>query len=112
MPRLTIGGGFGKLSKLAMGHMDLHSGRSRVDMAQLAAWARDLGGTPALAAEMESANTANQVLQIAGAAGLPLADRVAREARTRALAMLDGETRVEVIVFDRQGEPAGRSEGF
>ena len=112
VPRLTIGGGFGKLSKLAMGHMDLHSGRSRVDMARLAAWVRDLGGTPALAAETESANTANQVLHIAGAAGLPLAVRVAREARTRALAMLDGRTRIEVIVFDRQGELAGRSEGF
>ena len=111
VPRLTIGGGFGKLSKLAMGHMDLHSGRSQVDMARLAAWARDLGATPALAAGIESANTANQVLQIAGAAGLPLAARVAREARTRALAMLDGGTRIEVIVFDRQGEPAGRSDG-
>ena len=112
LPRLTIGGGFGKLSKLAMGHMDLHSGRSRVDMARLAAWARDLGGTPALAAGMASANTASQVLRIAGDAGLPLAAVVAREARARALAMLDGGTRVEVIVFDRQGEPAGRSEGF
>ena len=112
VPRLTIGGGFGKLSKLAMGHMDLHSGRSQVDMAQLAAWARDLGGTPGLVREVESANTANQVLQIAGAAGLPLAARVAREACTRALAMLDGGTQIEVIVFDRQGDPAGRSEGF
>ena len=62
LPRLTIGGGFGKLSKLAMGHMDLHSGRSQVDMAQLAAWVRDLGGTSALAGEVEAANTANQVL--------------------------------------------------
>ena len=112
MPRLTIGGGFGKLSKLAMGHMDLHSGRSQVDMAQLAAWAGDLGGTPALAGRVEAANTAYQVLRIADEAGLPLAARVAREARSRALSMLDGETQVEVIVFDRQGGPAGRSEGF
>ena len=112
VPRLTIGGGFGKLSKLAMGHMDLHSGRSRVDMAQLAAWARSLGGTPALASRVEAANTAHQVLQIAGEAGLPLAARVAQEARSRALSMLDGGTRVEVVVFDRQGGLAGRSEGF
>ena len=111
VPRLTIGGGFGKLSKLAMGHMDLHSGRSRVDMAQLAAWARSLGGAPALAARVEAANTAHQVLQIAGEAGLPLAARVAREARSRALSMLDGGTRVEVVVFDRQGGLAGGSEG-
>ena len=112
LPRLTIGGGFGKLSKLAMGHMDLHSGRSQVDMARLAEWVRDLGGGPELVREVEGANTANQVLQIAGSAGVPLATVVAREARTRALAMLDGKTRIEVIVFDRQGEPAGRSEGF
>ena len=112
VPRLTIGGGFGKLSKLAMGHMDLHSGRSRVDMAQLAAWARSLGGAPALADRVEAANTAHQVLQIAGEAGLPLATRVAREARSRALSMLDGGTRVEVVVFDRQGGLAGGSEGF
>ena len=112
LPRLTIGGGFGKLSKLAMGHMDLHSGRSQVDMAQLAAWVRDLGGSPALASEVEAANTANQVLQTASAADLPLAALVAQEARARTLGMLDGNTQVEVIVFDRQGGLAGRSEGF
>ena len=112
VPRLTIGGGFGKLSKLAMGHMDLHSGRSQVDMARLAEWVRDLGGTPALAGEVAAANTANQTLQAATEAELPLADLVAREARSQALAMLDGDTRVEVIVFDRQGATAGRSEGF
>ena len=112
VPRLTIGGGFGKLSKLAMGHMDLHSGRSRVDLARLAAWVRDLGGSPDLAGEVATANTANQVLHAAGAVGLPLADRVAREARTRALSVLDGGTEIEVMVFDRQGELAGRSGGF
>ena len=111
VPCLTIGGGFGKLSKLAMGHMDLHSGRSQVDMARLAAWVRGLGGTPAVASDVETANTANQVLQVANDAGLPLAALVAQEARTRALSMLDGDTRVEVIVFDRQGGLAGRSEG-
>ena len=111
LPRLTIGGGFGKLSKLAMGHMDLHSGRSQVDMARLAGWVRKLGGASALASEVEAANTANQVLQAASAAGLPLADLVAQEARTHALSMLGGNTQVEVIVFDRQGGLAGRSEG-
>ena len=112
VPRLTIGGGFGKLSKLAMGHMDLHSGRSQVDIARLAAWVRNLGGPPALADEVAGANTANQVLQATTKASLPLADLVAREARRQALSMLDGNTRVEVIVFDRQGGMTGRSEGF
>ena len=112
LPRLTIGGGFGKLSKLAMGHMDLHSGRSQVDMARLDEWVRKLGGAPALASEVEAANTANQVLAAASAAGLPLANLVAQEARVHALSMLGGDTQVEVIVFDRQGGLAGRSNGF
>ena len=103
LPRLTIGGGFGKLSKLAMGHMDLHSGRSQVDMARLAGWVRKLGGASALASEVEAANTANQVLQTASAAGLSLADLVAQEARTHALSMLGGNTQVEVIVFESTG---------
>ena len=36
VPRVTIGGGFGKMVKLAQGAMDLHSGRSQVDFAWLA----------------------------------------------------------------------------
>ncbi|MHB1535755.1 MAG: cobalt-precorrin-5B (C(1))-methyltransferase, partial [Acidimicrobiales bacterium] len=43
LPRLTIGGGFAKLSKLAAGHEDLHSGRSQVDLAWLAEQAAMLG---------------------------------------------------------------------
>lgn len=38
--RLTICGGFAKLSKLAAGHLDLHSGRSQVDKPFLARLAR------------------------------------------------------------------------
>src|SRR6478735_9406372 len=54
--RLTIAGGFGKLSKLAGGAMDLHSGRSEVDREQLAAALLRLGGAPQLAAAARSAN--------------------------------------------------------
>jgi cobalt-precorrin-5B (C1)-methyltransferase len=36
VPRLTIAGGFAKLTKLAQGALDLHSGRSQVDMTWLA----------------------------------------------------------------------------
>ena len=50
VPRLTIAGGFGKISKLADGHMDLHSARSSVDrtglirrLAALGASGRDAG---------------------------------------------------------------------
>ena len=39
--RVTIGGGIGKITKLAQGAIDLHSGRSQVDFAQLAEMAND-----------------------------------------------------------------------
>ena len=109
LPRLSLAGGFGKLAKLASGHLDLHSGRSQVDFDFLAGLILELGGTAELAERTRGANTAAEVLSLATAAGLPLADRIAQRARDTALGVLDGETEVEVLVFDRQGKLAGRS---
>jgi cobalt-precorrin-5B (C1)-methyltransferase len=111
LPRLTIGSGFGKISKLAVGHLDLHSGRSQVDLDWLADVVADLGGDAALVAAARGANSALQVLELARSAGLPLGDRVAAEARRVALGVLAGETAVEVLVFDRSGALAGRADG-
>ena len=61
VPRLTIAGGFAKLSKLADGHLDLHSGRSQVDLASLARRTRD----EELAESITKANTALDALQLA-----------------------------------------------
>lgn len=58
--RLTICGGFAKLSKLAAGHLDLHSARSQVDKPFLAGLARRGGADEALAAEVATANTASR----------------------------------------------------
>ena len=112
LPRLTLGGGFGKLCKLAAGHLDLHSGRSQVDFDLLAEVLDALGADARLVAEARQANTAKQVLDLATAAGLPLADAVAAKARDTALGLLAGETAVEVLVFDRDGDLAGRAAGW
>lgn len=112
LPRLTLAGGFGKLCKLAAGHLDLHSGRSQVDFDLLAAVLRDLGADPALIAAARSANTAKQLLDLATAAGLPLADAVAAKARETALGLLDGETAVEVLIVDRAGQVVGKAAGW
>ena len=109
--RLTLGGGFAKVSKLAMGHLDLHSGRSQVDLDWLAGLLGGLGAGQSVQRAARGANTANQVLELARQAGLPLADAVARKARATALGVLDGETRVEVLIFDRQGTLVGRAGG-
>ncbi len=111
LPKLTIGGGFGKISKLAMGHLDLHSGRSQVDLDWLAERVAELGGPAGLVEAVRGANTANQVLELARQGGLPLADRVAALAREAALGVLRGETRVEVLIVNRQGDFVGRADG-
>ncbi|HEV7373041.1 cobalt-precorrin-5B (C(1))-methyltransferase [Arenibaculum sp.] len=110
LPRLTIAGGFGKITKLGQGFLDLHSGRSQVDFAWLAERLAELGADGGLVARAHGANTAKEVLDLAAAAGLPLADLVAAHARAAALDVLDGcGTGVDVVVFDRRGGLAGRA---
>ena len=111
LPRLTIAGGFAKLTKLAQGHLDLHSSRSQVDFDDLAAMIDRLGAGADLIASARGANTANQVLELARQAGLPLADLVARRARETALATLAGETRCDVLVIARDGGIIGHGDG-
>lgn len=110
LPRLTIAGGFGKITKLGQGFLDLHSGRSQVDFAWLAERLAELGADDALVARARGANTAKEVLDLASASGLPLADLVAARARSAALGVLDGcGTDVDVAIFDRGGGLAGRA---
>ncbi len=96
VPRLTIGGGFGKISKLAQGAMDLHSGRSQVDFDWLAARVpENLRNT------VRNANTAQHVLELAGEA---LAQQVAEEALGQARAVLGSAPVVaDIIITDRAG---------
>ena len=107
--RLTIAGGVGKLTKLAQGAMDLHSSRSRVDMAGLAGMLASLGADADTVAKAEAANTAGEVLEIAQTQSLALGDLIARQTREAAMATLSGGTDVDVMVFDRKGEQVGES---
>ena len=107
--RLTIAGGFAKLVKLAQGNLYLHSSASSVDMAALAGQLAELGAGEAAVERARKANTAAEVMDIAGDEGVALASRIARRAREVALATLSGHTAVEVMVFDRKGELAGQS---
>ncbi|MEU1670712.1 cobalt-precorrin-5B (C(1))-methyltransferase [Streptomyces roseifaciens] len=109
--RLTVAGGFAKLSKLAAGHLDLHSGRSQVDKGFLAELARHGGAGEELAAAVASANTGLEALRLCEAAGVPLGDLVAATAREEALAVLRGApVAVDVICIDRAGTIVGRAE--
>ncbi len=108
VPKLTIAGGFAKMSKLAAGHMDLHSGRSQVDVAVLAALLEEAGAGVDLVARARKANTALEVLTLAE--GFHLGDRIAEAARTSAVSALKGaEVEIEIVVSDREGRLVGRS---
>jgi len=112
LPRLTLAGGFAKLSKLAAGHLDLHSGRSQVDLDRLAEWALAAGGDAALADAIRGGNTALHALQLARAAGVPLADVVAAEALKVAEGLVAGAAEpilIELLVVDREGVVVGRA---
>lgn len=99
VPRVTLGGGIGKIAKFAQGALDLHSGRSQLDMARLA----ELAGDPQIA----GAPTALAALELAGSA---LAGTVAIAARERVDGMLQGTgTVADVVIVDRAGSVVGQA---
>ena len=102
VPRLTIGGGIGKMTKLAQGARDLHSRRSQVDFARLGAQARAAG-----LADVSDANTALEALTRAGPR---LADLVAAGALATVRQILGGApVIVDTVVIDRAGAVLGRA---
>ena len=101
--RVTIGGGFGKITKLAQGAMDLHSGRSQVDFEWLAKFA-----PKNLHEGVKSANTALQVLEMLGPG---LAQQVAREAKEQVEKVLRGSpVAADVMIIDHAGKIIAHAE--
>jgi cobalt-precorrin-5B (C1)-methyltransferase len=109
--RITIAGGFGKLSKLATGALDLHSQRSQVDTGDLSDRLAALGLAGDAVAAARRAPGAGAVLAIAASHGLDraLADDTARRARAVARAVLAGSADVELAIFDRNGGLIGHA---
>jgi cobalt-precorrin-5B (C1)-methyltransferase len=112
LPRVTVAGGIGKMTKLSQGLLDLHSKRGEVSTPHLAELARAAGGSAALAEAIAGANTALHAFALARAEGIALGDAIAARAWETAAATLAGApTALEIVVFDRQGGLAGRA-GF
>lgn len=108
--RLSLVGGFAKLSKLAAGHLDLHSHRTAVDLDHLAGLAVAAGADAQLAEAVRSSTTAMGARQLCEDAGVPLGDAVATAARDEAVAVLKGaDVAVDVVCIDRDGTVVGVS---
>ena len=107
--KLSLCGGFGKISKLAVGHMDLHSRHSSIDLPQLASWAAAVGADENLQAAIRGANTSQQALAMASTAGVALGDEVCRHALAFARSVVPAQVQVEVFAIDRQGGIVGQA---
>ena len=98
VPRLTIGGGIGKMCKLAQGAMDLHSGRSQVDLGALSSW---------VGQDLTDCNTA---LEAYTRVGPTLAEAVAQRALNQVkITLQDADIKVDTIIIDRAGTIIGRA---
>ncbi len=103
IPRVTIGGGIGKISKLAQGAVDLHSGRSQVDFDKLA----NLAGVP----EIARANTALEAARMAPHLGQAVAQAALHQLFVRFGTAQNGSRIVfDVVVIDRAGNILGRAQ--
>jgi cobalt-precorrin-5B (C1)-methyltransferase len=110
VPRVTIAGGVGKMTKLAQGLTDLHSKRGVVDQALLASFARAAGGSEKLCAQIMTANTAAEAFALGQSERVALGEEVARAARQTAERLIEGRgIAVEIVLFDRDQTLVGRA---
>jgi cobalt-precorrin-5B (C1)-methyltransferase len=110
VPRVTIAGGIGKMTKLAQGLLDLHSRKGSVDLGVLAALAEKVGGSPELAARIRASNTAAEAFAHAETEGVALGDEVSRAGWQTAAGVVAGKPiEIEIAVFDRDGRLVGHA---
>jgi len=108
--RVSVAGGLAKLTKLAQGAMDLHSGRSQVDFDWLANEIVGLGGSKKLVEKIVKANTVMEVAELTGKESLDIGALIAEKARLKAQAILrDAPVKADIIVVDRKGKVIGRA---
>jgi cobalt-precorrin-5B (C1)-methyltransferase len=110
VPRVTIAGGVGKMTKLAQGLLDLHSRRGAVDLGALSRFAQAAGGSEELCTRIARANTAAEAFAQAAAEDVALGNEVARAAQEAARQVVAGiDIAIEVVLFDRDGQLVGRA---
>lgn len=109
--KLTIAGGVAKMTKLAQGHLDLHSKRSSVDLELLAEWVAQLGASTAMVEQVKTANTTAEVFAFCQGE-VPLGDFVAQKALEIVKQVLDPVSiEIAILLFDRQSKCHGKIVG-
>ncbi|MGB0732848.1 MAG: cobalt-precorrin-5B (C(1))-methyltransferase [Pontibacterium sp.] len=104
--KLSVCGGFGKMTKLANGHMDLNSRSSSIDFDHMAALAKAAGGDQNLLEKITQANTSMQVLKLCDDAGIALAPVICEQALAAVTAVVhpyQPHIDIDVWATDRKG---------
>lgn len=109
--KLSLFGGFGKFSKLADGHMDLHSRASSINLNGLAEKARRIGADDVLCHDISTSNTSLQALTLCQQQGVPLGNSICEQARDVAASRIPSSVQVEVWAVNKQGDVVGFAEG-
>ena len=105
VPRVSIAGGFGKITKLAQGALDLHSGRSQVDFDWLARLMPEH-----VREQTRKANSALEVELLARGIGFGLPRRVAISALGTVRNVLkDAPIEADIVIVGREGEILARA---
>ncbi len=100
--RLTIGGGIGKMTKLAQGAVDLHSSRGGVDFTALGEMSVSLG--------LPDVSDANTALEAVTRAGNGLAVEIAKRAKDEAMKQSKNAIgQIDIVVIDRAGVILGQA---
>ena len=105
--RLSLCGGFGKMTKLAQGHMDLHSRASSIDFEFLAEVATENGADEALKLKILEANTSIEALSLCQKQEVDLADAICQKAFDKVCAVVPESIQVDLWVVNRQGQIVG-----
>jgi len=107
MAQLSICGGFGKISKLAKGHLDLHSRASAIDFTYLAELAKSGGASEEIITRITQANTSIEALKLCQNEGVDLASLVCQDALIQVRRIVPDTVKVDLWVVNRQGELVG-----
>ncbi len=109
--RVSIAGGFAKMTKLGQGLLDLHSRAGAVDLTWLASLAAEAGADRDIQARIGASASAAEALLIGQEAGIDLPGRVAEAARATVLKLMDGSgVALDTVIFDREGALLARTE--
>ncbi|MCY3768265.1 MAG: cobalt-precorrin-5B (C(1))-methyltransferase [Gammaproteobacteria bacterium] len=111
MKRLSICGGFGKISKLAAGHHSLHNKDSAIDFGFLGQVAEKLGAGNTLVQRILESNTSLEALEYCQSENVPMANAICTLARATASKACKNRCEIDVYAINRNGEDVGTSLG-